>query len=247
MKPRRPGFPATYNDAMPALLDLSPATRRRFERLAADLGRIFGPRLVGVIATSGTQAVAFADSVASGDLEAASALVETWHKDELDTPLLLTAAEFRRSLDAFPVEYHTMMSRHAVIAGRPPFQDLAVPLDHLRRACEVQAKGHLIHLRQGWLEAAGHEEALADLVARSAPPLAALLANVARLHGADGGEHGGNALAGARLAGLPDALIREVLALEDAPERSGELVRHLPAYVEASEQLWSFVDRWRSP
>jgi hypothetical protein len=232
---------------MSALLNLSPMARRRFERLAADLARVFGPRLVGVVATSQTQSVAFADSVTSGDLDAASALVETWHKDELDTPLLLTASEFRRSLDAFPVEYRAIVERHVLISGQPPFQDLMLSLDHLRRACEVQAKGHLIHLRQGWLEAAGHDEELADLILRSAAPLAALLSNVARLHDAAAGEHLDSALAGARLAGLPEPLIRDVLSLDAAPERSRHLVRELPAYLAASEQLWAFVDAWRAP
>jgi hypothetical protein len=237
---------AAYNVAM-ADLDLTPTARRRFERLAGDIARIFEARLVGVVATSQTQSVVFAESVTSGDLDAAGALVETWHKDELDTPLLLTAAEFRRSLDAFPVEYRAIVDRHVVIAGQPPFQDLVVSLDHLRRACEVQAKGHLIHLRQGWLEAAGHDEELADLIFRSAAPLAAVLSNVARLHGASSGEHDEAAIAGARLAGLPESLIRDVLALDAAPDRSRHLVRELPAYLAASEQLWTFVDTWRAP
>ena len=246
MKPGLAMAPA-YNDAMADPLDLSPTTRRRFARLAGDVARVFEARLVGVVATSQTQSVVFAESVTSGDLDAASALVETWHKDELDTPLLLTAAEFRRSLDAFPVEYRAIVERHVVIVGQPPFQGLAISLDHLRRACEVQAKGHLIHLRQGWLDAAGHDEDLADLILRSAAPLAAVLSNVARLHGASAGEHAEAALAGARVAGLPEPLIRDVLALDTAPDRSRHLVPELPAYLAASERLWTFVDAWRAP
>ena len=202
---------------------------------------------MAVIATSTTQSVVFVESITSGDLEAAGALVETWHHDDLDTPLLLTAAEFRRSLDAFPVEYRAMVERHVAIAGRPPFADIVFSTEHLRRACEVQAKGHLIHLRQGWLEAAGHDDALAELVARSAGPLAALLANVARLHGAASADRAESARTGARLAGLPESLVHDVLALEDAPEASRELVRRLPEYLDASERLWAFVDDWQPP
>ncbi len=221
--------------------------RRRFERLSGDLARVFGPRLVGVVATSQTQSVAFAESVTSGDLDAAGALVETWHKEDLDTPLLLTAGEFRRSLDAFPVEYRAIVDRHVVILGEPPFHDLVVSPDHLRRACEVQAKGHLIHLRQGWLDAAGHDDALAELITRSAAPLSALLTNVARLHDAAAADGPDGALVGARLAGLSEPLIRDVLSLDDAPERSRQLVPSLSAYLAASERLWAFVDGWRAP
>jgi hypothetical protein len=121
-----------------------------------------------------------------------------------------------------------------------------VPRDQLRRACEVQAKGHLIHLRQGWLEAAGHESELAALLVSSVAPLRALLTNVARLHDA-ASPNGDRALAGARLAGLPEGLITEILGLDDAPNRSRRLVGELPAYLAASETLWAFVDAWRAP
>ena len=246
MKPAR-GFPWPYNVVMPVPLELTPTIRRRFDRLAGDAARLFGPRLVSVVATGHTTSVIFVESVTSGDVEAAGALVEVWHKDGLDTPLVLTSAEFRRSLDAFPVEYQAIADRHVIIAGQPPFEDLVVSLDHLRRGCEVQAKGHLIHLRQGWLEAAGHDEALADLIVRSSAPLRALLSNVARLHDPTAASHPDSPLVGARLAGLPEALIGDVLAVDEAPERSHHLVRQLPAYLTASEQLWAFVDGWRPP
>jgi hypothetical protein len=232
---------------MPESLTIPALARRSFERLAGDFARIFKSRLVAVIVTSSSASVVFATSVTSGDLDAVGALVETWHREGLDTPLLLTVAEFRRSLDTFPVEYQTIVDRHLVIAGQPPFQGFVVPIDQLRRACEVQAKGHLIHLRQGWLEAAGHDEALAALLVRSAAPLRALLVNVARLHGVAETGDGNRALAGARVAGLPDSLIRDVLALDDAPHRGLRLVDHLPAYLSASEALWAFVDAWQPP
>jgi hypothetical protein len=226
---------------------LSAAAHRAFARLAHDVTRVFGPRVVSVVATSTSSAVVFAESVTSGDLDAIGALIETWHREGLETPLLLTATEFRRSLDAFPVEYQAIVDRHVVISGQPPFDGVQVPADQLRRACEVQAKGHLIHLRQGWLEASGHDEELGELLVRSAAPLRALLTNVARLHGVPEGGTGDRALAGARLAGLPDALVREILALSDSPDRARALVPSLPAYLSASEALWAFVDGWRSP
>ena len=47
----------------------------------------------------------------------------------------------------------------------------------------MQARSHLLHLREGYLETRGRSDALADLIVRSAPPLAALLKSVARLEG----------------------------------------------------------------
>src|SRR5947209_9568481 len=53
------------------------------------------------------------------------------------------------------------------------------------RACEVQARGHLLHLREGYLETRGRNDALAVLIVRSAPAFAALVSNLARLDGGD--------------------------------------------------------------
>jgi hypothetical protein len=231
--------------AMTSPFTLPPTARHAFDRLAGDLARVLGRRLVAVVATSAAESVVFADALSAGDLDALGELVAQWHREGLDTPLVVTPDEFRRSLDAFPLEYQTIVDRHVVIAGEPPFHDVVVPADHLRRACEVQAKAHLIHLRQGWLEAAGHEDELAALIARSAAPLRALLANVARLHDPGAGADLNGALAGARLAGLPEPVMRGVLELDEAPERRRGLVRDLPAYLAASERLWAFVDGWR--
>ena len=55
------------------------------------------------------------------------------------------------------------------------------------------------------------------------------------------------AVAGAKLAGLPESLIRDVLALDEAPNRGHRLLEHLPLYLSASEALWAFVDGWQPP
>ena len=54
----------------------------------------------------------------------------------------------------------------------------------LRRACEVQARSHLLHLREGFLETRGQRRrARRCSIVRSAAPFAALLTSVARLQG----------------------------------------------------------------
>ena len=205
---------------------------------------MFRDRLVAFVATGTTTSVAFADGIQTGDLEALGSLVETWHKDGLDTPLLMTPHEFHRSLDTFPLEYQSIIDRHVVIAGDPPFTGVSVPVDQLRRACEVQAKGHLIHLRQGWLEAAGHGERLQRLAAQSAGPLRLLLMNVARLDRTAPTTGADPAQAGATLAGLPGALIERILKLEDATDRPAVTADDMREYLAASEKLWAFVDAW---
>jgi hypothetical protein len=227
-------------------LTLAPAARRAFDRMGQDLIRVFGVRFVALVASGARSSVAFAAEIHPGDLDALGAIRDTWHRDGLDTPLVLTPHEFAHSLDAFPLEYQAIVDQHLVISGRAPFDHVSVDPQHLRRACEVQAKSHLIHLRQGWVEAAGHGADLAGVVSRSAAPLRALLSNVARLGAGTTGTavDVDLAVAGARLAGLDVLLVQEILALEASPELGRRAADRLAEYVAAAEQLWAFVDGW---
>ena len=194
------------------------------------------------MATGPVSSVAFVSDLLSGDLDALGSLTETWHRDKLDTPLVLTVDEFRRSLDSFPVEYQGLADHHLVIAGTPPFLDLTIEREHLRRACETAAKGYLVYLRQGWIDAAGHNEHLGALVASSAERLRTVLMQVARLQGID--DAGDRVRAGALAAGLDAALISEVLAVERSPDRARQLIPRLPELLAMAAALWVFVDEW---
>jgi hypothetical protein len=225
---------------------LSPPFRRAFDRLPEDLARVFGPALAAVVAHGPASSVVFAEAIAADDLDACAALVDVWHRDGLSTPLVLTPDEFKRSLDAFPLEYQAIVDRHVLIAGRDPFAGVTTNPEDLRRACEVQARSHLIHLREGWLSAAGHRDDLAEMIEASAAPLRALLANIARLQGEPSSTVDELTRIAEVSAGMPPDLVRAVLGLETAPEQSHALVGRLREYLEASERLWAAVDAWRS-
>jgi hypothetical protein len=227
-------------------LQLAPAVRRAFERLAGDGRRVFAGRFRALLAYDPTHSLMFAEAIQAADLDALGALADTWRHDGLDTPLVMTPDEFRRSLDAFPLEYQSIVDRHVCVAGEDLLAGVEVRPDDLRRACEVQAKAHLIHLRQGWIEAAGHLQEQAELIERSAVPLRALLTNIARLTDRNGADAAGLAQTAADLFGIPAPLVIDVLALESAPERSRLLVGRLPEYLGASERLWTTIDQWRT-
>ena len=232
-----------------APLTLTSSARRAMDRLAADLTRVLGPRLVSVVAYSPTRAAAFADRLTADDLQGLAPLVDRWHQEGVDTPLLLTPDEFRRSLDAFPLEYEAMLDRHVVIVGTPPFGDVHPTDADLRRACEVQAQSFLIHLRQGWLQAADHHDEQEAMLIQSAAPLRALLTNVARLHDVHPTDDDTLVTFGEQRVGLPAETLRAILSLELHPEQSEVLLKapeFMNAYLLAAETLWAFVDKWRS-
>jgi hypothetical protein len=226
--------------------DVTASTRKAFDRLSADIHRIFGSRFVALVAYGANASVVFTSGIGAEDLDAMAPLVETWRHDGLATPLLMTPDEFRRSLDAFPLEYQDILDHHTVIAGTPPFAGVQIQPDDLRRACEIQARAHLIHLRQGWLQSASHDDALIELLVRSAGPFRALLSNVARLHGQPHQSSDELVSFAEATIRLPAPLVRAVLDLELHPESGPALLDRVPEYLAATEQLWNFVDSWRA-
>ena len=219
---------------------LEPRLTAAFTELAADLRRVCGDRLVSVVAygdlggseDSGVHALALVDGLSFADLAKCVALAPRWRRLGLETPLLLAPEEFRRSLDVFPIEYGEIVAKHVVVAGSNPFAGVAVNDADLRRACERQAKSHLIHLREGFLETGGNPAAVAQLIAASAPAFRSLLLSLEQL------EPGA-----ARDAGVGADLPREVAAAADATIADPSAL--LARYIAAVERLWHYVDRWR--
>ena len=198
-----------------------PETVRRLER---DLRGIFGPRLASLSiygqTQPRTQTLAVVDGLSGADLRACAERVDAWHEGGLATPLLIATHEFESSLDAFPLEFGAIIADHVVVAGRNPFEGLAVDPGDLRRAVEVQARSHLLHLREGFVETRGRADALAVLVVSSAPALTALLLSVARLEGRATGEGASAARHAERTLGLTSGILAEIVALANVREIS---------------------------
>src|SRR5207244_8096683 len=128
--------------------------------------------------------------------------------DGIATPLVLPEDEFRRSLDAFPLEYGEIIRAHEVLFGTSPFDGVTIERGDLRRACETQIKSHLVHLREGFIEAGGTPRAIAALVTASAAAFGALLRNIAQLNGSSSTDRATATRDGARAAQLPDSVVR---------------------------------------
>lgn len=210
----------------------------RLSALGRDLQRIFGARLQSLVAygdpadADGVHTLGLVERLAFEDLTACAPLVSGWGRTGLAVPLLLTRDEFLRTLDVFPVEYGYIIATHTVIAGEPPFAGVAIRDADLRRACELQTKSHLIHLREGYLESGGVPASIARLMTASAPALRALARNLDRL------EPGA-----AERAGVTPAFIEGIAAAADSTIADPSAL--LARYIETVGRLWDQVDTWR--
>ena len=242
---------------------LSPRQRAALDALVGDLERIFGARLGSVLAYdldrgAGNEnddellhALALVDAIAFGDLTRMVPLAPAWRKAGLAIPLVLTKHEFIRTLDVFPLEYGNIIASHVVIAGENPFAGVHVADADRRRGCELEAKSHVIHLREGFLDTRGDARTIAGLIAASAPAFRTVLANIVRLERDSSLQHGSlddDSLP--RLAeetiGIPAAVVRDVLASGRTSTAAADPSALLARYIDASERVWRFVDGWKA-
>ncbi len=188
---------------------------------AAQLMEVFGNRLKMVASFgSDSSTCAIVESLTILDLDRCASLSAGWKRLGLDPPLLMLAGEISRALDAFPLEFNEIIATKRLIVGTDLFESMTVPVNDLRRACEVQARGHLVHLREGYIEAAGDQKAIAQLVSAAVVPFRALLMNTARLDGTS---------------------VDELRKKLDLPY----LTQGFPDSLRASERLVEYTDNWR--
>ena len=233
--------------------------------LDRNLREIFGPRLQSLIvygsaagarhtetddhghdkAESTTRTMAVVERMTHDDLRACARRIGAWHARGLATPLLVAAHEFDRSLDAFPLEFGAILADHVVVSGANPFDASRVEPTDVRRACEVQARSHLLHLRESYLETHGRADALSDLIVQSAPAFTALLRSVVRLEGHPAEDNAAAARHVERMLGVPGGAIGNIVKLTGAHDLpSAEADRLFGPYLDAVEKLVAYVDGW---
>ena len=232
------------------------------QTLERELREVFGSRLQSLVvygqrtqprhhdagdghAAAPTHTLAIVDSMTPADLRACAGRVDAWHGAGLATPLLIASHEFEQSLDAFPLEFGAILADHSVVAGANPFASLAVDPADLRRACEVQARSHQLHLREGFLETRGRADALALLIVQSAAAFAALVVSIARLEGHATDDAGSAARHIERSLNTPGGGVAEITKLVGVHDiTSAEAERLIGPYLDVTDRLVKYVDGW---
>ena len=219
--------------------------------LLHDLQGTFGPRLNAFVTyghegTTPLPSLAIVESLTVEDLSACARHAKSWHRDGAATPLILTRDEFADSLDAFPLEYGEILDTYRLLHGGDPFTGLSIRPEDLRRACEVLAKSHLLHLRENYMDGSARPAAISALVAESAPAFATLLRRLARLDGNKATTPLELGHYAAARPGLDARVVGDVFALAASGDQSGvDPLRLFPDYLAAAEQLARFIDAWR--
>jgi hypothetical protein len=98
-----------------------------------------------------------------------------WPRDGVQPPLIISAAEWARASDVFPLEITDMRAGYEVLRGGDPLAGVAVRPAELRHALERELRGKLLRLRQGYVAAERDPGMLGELALASVPTILVLL------------------------------------------------------------------------
>ena len=119
----------------------------------------------GTAPTRRVHTLAVVDSLTADDLRACAARIDAWHDAGLRDA---AAARRATSSSGRSTRSRSSSARSSPTTSSSPARTrstaLRVDPADLRRACEVQARSHLLHLREGFLETGGRGDALAVLI-----------------------------------------------------------------------------------
>lgn len=231
--------------------------REILPRIVDDYKALFGEDLISVIlygsAASGDYRAGKSDinlmivlsEKGIDSLDRAFEVIGKWKKRNVATPLFLTEAYVRTSLDVFAIEYLNFQNSYDLVYGKDILKDLSFDQDFLRLQCEREVKGKLLLLREAFLESQGKGKYLQRLIAESLGAFVAIFN--ALLH-----------LKGKELPHQKREVIREVCQafdldsrlfekLLDIKEKRGkvtgpEITKLFKAYLKEVQKLWKIVD-----
>ena len=162
-----------------------------------------------------------------------------WKKEQV-AALFLAGDELRATRARFPLEYQDMADTHLVLAGDDPFTEPAVDSAVLADACRREFRGHVVRLRQRFVEGGGTVEAVLLLLPLSLTALLPVLRGWVRAQGRPV-RRGADAVIQdvQSLAGLDLAAFLEVLQLKRGQigPGSAEAPRLYERYAAALEAL----------
>lgn len=116
-------------------------------------------------------------------LNAYAPVHKRWSKEQVVAPLFLTEREIVATSALFPLEFLELQEHHRVLGGRDPFVGFHVPTDRLKDQVVQGLSGHVLRLRQRYVEGGGMDDAVTILLPLTITSTVPLLRGVQRVRG----------------------------------------------------------------
>ena len=229
-----------------------------FPGIINDYKELFGDDLVSIIlygsAASGEYVAGKSDinfMIVLSDqgidsLDRTFELIAKWKKRNVATPLFVTEAYVRTSLDVFPIEYLNFQKTYQLVYGKDTLKDLSFDREFLRMQCEREVKGKLLLLREAFLESRGKGKDLQQLIAQSLGAFVAIFNGLLYLKEKELPRHKRDVIKNACQAfQMETGLFEKLLDVKEKRFKltSPEISQLFKAYLKEVQKLWKIVDR----
>ncbi len=121
------------------------------------------------------------DQVDFQHLATMAPLMKKWYRQRIATPLVVSPQYLSSALDVYPLEFLEMQAARRVLFGDDVLAEIAPPIQAIRRQCEQEARGKLLHLREIVLETALKPKHLQQAMVLSVPSFVRIGRYVLRL------------------------------------------------------------------
>jgi predicted nucleotidyltransferase len=121
------------------------------------------------------------DQVEFRHLATLAPLTKKWNRQRIATPLVVSPQYIASALDVYPLEFLDMQSARRVLFGDDVLADINPPVQAIRRQCEQEARGKLLHLREIVMETALKPKHLQQAMILSVPSFIRIGRHVLRL------------------------------------------------------------------
>jgi predicted nucleotidyltransferase len=172
-------------------------------------------------------------------------LIAKWKKHNVATPLFVTEAYVRTSLDVFPIEYLNFQKTYELVYGKDILNDLSFDREFLRMQCEREVKGKLLVLREAFLESQGKGKYLQQLIAQSLGAFVAIFNGLLHLKGRDLPGHKRDVIRNVcQTFQMDTGLFENLLDVKQKRVKLSQLEinRLFGAYLKEIQKLWKIID-----
>ncbi|MFQ5850676.1 MAG: nucleotidyltransferase domain-containing protein [Candidatus Binatia bacterium] len=168
-----------------------------------------------------------------------------WYRKRISTPLVLSPHYISTAVDVYPLEFLEMQFARKVLFGEDVLAQINPPLQAIRRQCEQEARGKLLHLREILLETALKPRHLKQAMILSVPSFIRIGRHILRLQGQAPKVHAKEVIEALRdstqvpLQGLEAAW--SIKTGEHKPSR-GEIANLFETYLNDTVTITNYVD-----
>jgi predicted nucleotidyltransferase len=229
-----------------------------FAAFSDDLKKAFGEDLVSVIlygsGATGEYVLGRSDlnflviltDTSASSLRRGLKLLPRWRRRRVATPLFMTEAYIRSSLDSYPIEFLDMKANYRLVHGQDILQRLKFRPSDVRLQCEREIKGKALRLRQVYLEAGERPGAMRAVISGSITAFTSIFEGLLYLKGIAIPKTKEQVIrATSREYGLDDQVFNKLLAIRRGQLKLGgtEVVALFHQYIAEIDALVGVVDK----